>query len=249
MLTIGISDYGDKATNLKLNFAARDAQDVANALANTQEGGLYAEVNPIFLHDGEASKNAITDALGDVARNMAKGTGQDLAVVMFSGHGVMIEKQFYLVPYGVDSSPIGMQHLANETIRADDFRNRLEKLAEHGRVLVLLDACRSAGMIGGFPAADLLRSVVNGSGVTVLTSSSADKVSREDEKWARHGAFTKALLDALFDPYRVDTNRDGMISMSELTAYMDTHLTELTDGDQKLGLDQRFQGDIFVDHL
>jgi len=53
----------------------------------------------------------------------------------------------------------------------------------------------------------------------------------------------------LSDPYRVDTNHDGMISMSELTAYMDTHLTELTDGDQKLGLDQRFQGDIFVDHL
>ena len=47
----------------------------------------------------------------------------------------------------------------------------------------------------------------------------------------------------------LDTNHDGMISMSELTAYMDTHLTELTDGDQKLGLDQRFQGDIFVDHL
>jgi uncharacterized caspase-like protein len=246
VLTIGISDYGDKAKNLELNYAARDAQDVADALLNKQAGGLYAEVEPIFLHDGEASKNAITDALNVGERNIAKGTGQDLAVVMFSGHGVMIENQFYLVPYGVDSSPIGMQHLANEAIRADDFRNRLEKLAQHGRVLVLLDACRSAGMIGGLPAADLLRSVVNSSNVTVLTSSSADKVSREDEKWARHGAFTKALLDALSDPFKVDTNHDGMISMSELTAYMDTHLTELTDGYQKLGLDQRFQGDIFV---
>jgi hypothetical protein len=34
--------------------------------------------------------------------------------------------------------------------------------------------------------------------------------------------------------------------MSELTAYIQKHLTELTDGDQQLGLDQRFQGDIFV---
>jgi uncharacterized caspase-like protein len=86
---------------------------------------------------------------------------------------------------------------------------------------------------------------MNASNVTVLTSSTADKVSREDEKWG-HGAFTKALLDALSASDEVDTNRDGMISMSELTAYMDRHLTELTDGDQKLGLDQRFQDDIFV---
>jgi len=37
-----------------------------------------------------------------------------------------------------------------------------------------------------------------------------------------------------------------VISMSELTAYVEKHLTELTGGDQQLGLDQRFQGDIFV---
>jgi hypothetical protein len=47
----------------------------------------------------------------------------------------------------------------------------------------------------------------------------------------------------------VDTNHDGVISMSELTAYVRKHLAELTDGDQQLGLDQRFQGDIFVDGL
>jgi uncharacterized caspase-like protein len=81
-----------------------------------------------------------------------------------------------------------------------------------------------------------------------LTSSAADKVSREDEKWG-HGAFTKALLDALSNSDDVDTNHDGVISMSELTAYIGKHLMELTNGDQQLGLDQRFQGDIFVDGL
>jgi uncharacterized caspase-like protein len=86
---------------------------------------------------------------------------------------------------------------------------------------------------------------MNASNVTVLTSSSGDKVSHEDEKWG-HGAFTKALLDALSASDEVDTNHDGVISMSELTAYIQKHLTELTGGDQQLGLDQRFQGDIFV---
>lgn len=35
VLTIGISDYGDKARNLRLNFAARDAQ------ASSQRGDLF----------------------------------------------------------------------------------------------------------------------------------------------------------------------------------------------------------------
>jgi uncharacterized caspase-like protein len=87
--------------------------------------------------------------------------------------------------------------------------------------------------------------VLAGSDVTVLTSSTADKLSREDKKWG-HGAFTKALLNALSGSGGVDTNHDGVISMSELTAYIEKHLTELTDGDRQLGLGQRFQGDTFV---
>jgi hypothetical protein len=34
--------------------------------------------------------------------------------------------------------------------------------------------------------------------------------------------------------------------MTELTAYVEKHLSHLTGGEQQLGLDQRFQGDIFV---
>jgi WD40 repeat protein len=247
VLTIGISDYGNQARNLRLNFAARDAQDVANALLNTQEGGLYTEVKPMFRHDSEADKHGIADALAAMESNMTSSAGQDLAVVMFSGHGAMIDNQFYLVPYGVDSST--MARLKADSIPAREFKSEIEKLAQHGRILILLDACRSAGLIGGpsnsLPAAEVLRAVMNASNVTVLTSSTADKVSHEDEKWG-HGAFTKALLDALSDSDEVDTNHDGVISMSELTAYLQKHLTELTNGDQQLGLDQRFQGDIFV---
>jgi len=42
VLTISVSDYGDKARDLTLKFADRDAQHVMSALLNTQEGGLYA---------------------------------------------------------------------------------------------------------------------------------------------------------------------------------------------------------------
>jgi hypothetical protein len=61
-----------------------------------------------------------------------------------------------------------------------------------------------------------------------------------------HSPASKALLDALSASDDVDTNHDGAISMSELTAYIGKRLPQLTGGDQQLGLDQRFQGDIFV---
>ena len=244
VLAIGVSDYGDKATNLQLKFAHRDAHDVASALVTTQEGGLYAAVKLSLLHDGTANKTGIFEALAAMERNMGSGAGQDLAVVMFSGHGTMIDGQFYLVPHGADNSTPA--RLKASAIPAAEFQSEITKLAQHGRVLVLLDACRSAGLIGALPAAEVLKSALAASNVTVLTSSKADKLSREDEKWG-HGAFTKVLLDALSGSADdIDIDRNGVISMAELTAYVAKHLSELTGGDQQLGLDQRFQGDIFV---
>jgi uncharacterized caspase-like protein len=156
----------------------------------------------------------------------------------------MIDGQFYLVPYGADNST--SVRLKVSAIPATEFQGEITKLAQHGRVLVLLDACRSAGLIGALPAAEVLKSALAASNVTVLTSSKADKLSREDEQW-QHGAFTRVLLDALSGSAdEVDTDRNGVISMAELTAYMGRHLSQLTGGDQQLGLDQRFQGDIFV---
>jgi uncharacterized caspase-like protein len=110
-------------------------------------------------------------------------------------------------------------------------------------VLVLLDACHSGGVTGDGSAlasnADLLRSIIAASNVTVLTSSTTDEFSREDEKW-NNGAFTKVLLDALGKD--ADENHDGLISMSELTDYVSTHVVSLTEGQQHPGLEQRGGG-------
>jgi outer membrane protein assembly factor BamB len=242
VLTIGISDYGDKAKDLRLKFADRDARDVANALVNTQEGGLYAEVKPMSLQDRTADKAGIFKALAAMQNNMGQ---DDVAVVMFSGHGAMIDGQFYLVPYGVDDSIPAL--LKASAIAATEFGGEIAKLAERGRVLVLLDACRSGGLLGSasspLGAADTLRVAIGRGTVTVLTSSKADQLSREDEKWG-HGAFTKVLLDGLSGP-AMDTNHRA-IKMGELTEYIDTHLKQLTGGDQQLGITQNFLGDIFV---
>ena len=153
-----MSDYGEKAAELKLKFAHKDAGDVASALLNTQGGGLYAEVLPIFLPDGAATKAGIFEALDATARNMARGAGQDMAVVLFSGHGAVLDGQFYLIPHGVDNGTAARRKAS--AIPASEFQGEILNLARHGRVLVLLDACRSAGLIDGAPGASLLSSAV-----------------------------------------------------------------------------------------
>eukprot|EP00978_Attheya_sp_CCMP212_P022217 scaffold66010_cov54-Attheya_sp.AAC.1 len=47
---VGVSNYGEGAKHLRLKFAAKDAQDVACALLNTQ-GSLYSAVLPQVLTD------------------------------------------------------------------------------------------------------------------------------------------------------------------------------------------------------
>jgi uncharacterized caspase-like protein len=112
---------------------------------------------------------------------------------------------------------------------------------------VLLDACHSGAATGDgsnlTSNADMLRSIIAGSNVTVLTSSSTNEFSREDEKW-NHGAFTQVLLDALGRD--ADEDHDGLISMSELTHYIITHVSGLTEGHQHPGVEQRFEGELFV---
>jgi hypothetical protein len=62
---IGVSNYADP--NLRLKFAAKDAQDLAVELKK-QQGGLYDEVNiQPPLVDGGATKQNILDALASLA--------------------------------------------------------------------------------------------------------------------------------------------------------------------------------------
>ena len=251
LLTIGINDYGADAKRLRLDFASKDASDVLSALVNTQDskfnklGRLYAEVMPTYLHDEEATKEEVYETLDSMQRNMARSTGEDLAVVMFSGHGAMLGGQFYLLPYGVNATT--SSRLEATAIPATEFRGKLAELATHGRVLVLLDACHSGAVTGDgeqlTPNADRLRSSLVASNVTVLASSKGNEISRADPQW-NNGVFAKALLEAL--GRAADTDHNGMISMSELTAYLSARVPALTGGHQHVGIEQGFQRELFV---
>jgi hypothetical protein len=108
VLAIGVDKFGDKAGDLHLDYAAENAHDVASALRDSQKLGpgnasLYADVKVQYLPNDRADNTAIRDALDDMATSMATSSpNQDVAVILVSSRGEMIDGQFYLVPYGVD---------------------------------------------------------------------------------------------------------------------------------------------------
>jgi WD40 repeat protein len=241
LLAIGINAYSGK---LHLDYARPDAHDLASAIASTQE--VLYRVRLQTLLDADASKKGIVDAIEAMRDGMAKGAGNDLAVVYFSGRGAMIDDKLYLLPADVDASrPAGIKATG---LSVDDLRDELLELARHGRVLVLLDACHSGATSGdGVKLAmdsTRLRSALAAANVSVLTSCSGDEVSYEDAAW-QHGAFTKALLDA-FGDRAADINQNGLISTTGLVRYVSNRVLALTDGRQHPGMDARFEATLFA---
>jgi uncharacterized caspase-like protein len=248
VLAVGVADYGEAARQLDLEWADDDAADVAAALAG-QVDWPYRLGHRVTLRDEEAQATAIRDQLDVIRRRMeAAPGGNDLAVVMFSGHGVVLGEgetaEFYLLPHGADVA--SESRIRGSGISGTELRGQIAALAGFGRVLVMLDTCSSgAAMADGRPLGASRERVLSlaGKNVTVLASSAATEVSRERAEW-RNGAFTEALLEALGQ----DGDRDGngMVSVAELTDYVARRLPVLSGDTQAPSNEARFDGDLFA---
>ncbi|WP_158599931.1 caspase family protein [Azospirillum cavernae] len=235
-LTVGINDYGPKASHLRLNYAAADARDVASALTG-DAGSPFAKGSQQVLSDEYASKSDMLRGFETLRGAMASGGGQDVAVLLFSGHGAMVDGEYYLLPHGVDARDrIGVKSTG---LSLTELKEEVRKLGDQGRVLLLLDTCHSGAATSSTPNAEFLRGAT--SRVSVLTSSSADQPSRERPEWG-HGAFSKALLDAFHDG--ADRDKNGMISVSELADYLKQHVAALSG--QKITQAISFDDDLFA---
>lgn len=251
VLTIGVGDYGEAAKTLTLNWADNDAHDLYAALTTqTEDLWPYQAGFTMTLRDDEAKGLHILDQLTNIRDRMSKATRKDdLAVIHFSGHGMVIgdgaDREFYLLPHDIDMASEARQRRTG--ISGSELRQAVAAIAEHGRVLLLLDACRS-GAIGadGYEVtldADLIRGNLAMKNVTVLTSSSGTQSSWEDDK-LRNGAFTEIVLEALGDPG--DANKNGLVSVSEFVGYVTAHVQALTGGNQKPDAEVRFHGELFA---
>jgi len=79
--------------------------------------------------------------------------------------------------------------------------------------------------------------------VTVLTSSTGNEFSREDDKWNK-GAFTRAPFDARGEDRDEGPRRPHLDGRTH-TLSIDSVIS-LTGGQQHPGVEQRFEGELFI---
>lgn len=222
VLAIGVSNYKDQ--NLKLDFAAKDAADVAAAL-KAQQGGIYREVAEKLLTDENATLRNVQDGLDWISNET---TSHDVALVFIAGHGAPEEGKYYFLPNDADAD-----RLRRTAEPVDDIKDSLGRIA--GKALYFFDTCHSglvmAGKRGVLPdiagVVNELSSAENG--VVVFAASTGREFAFERESWG-HGAFSKALLEALDG--RSDMFKDGVITVNGLDYWLAERVKTLTEGHQ-----------------
>jgi peptidoglycan/xylan/chitin deacetylase (PgdA/CDA1 family)/uncharacterized caspase-like protein len=208
-VVIGINDY---AKWPRLQYAVNDAQAVRQVL--TGKYGFPAD-HVITLLDGQATRNGILAAFHD---RLAEGAlkKNDRVFVFYSGHGATRRLASgrdvgYIIP--VDADP---NETAGDAIPMTEIQNIAESLtAKH--VFFVMDACYSGlgltrGASGGF-----LRENAKRVGREMLTAGGADQMVADGGPDG-HSIFTWTLLQGLNG--KADLNGDGMITATELAAYV-----------------------------
>ncbi|MCA9008710.1 MAG: caspase family protein [Planctomycetaceae bacterium] len=170
-----------------------------------QKGRAFGDVQVQVYTNRQATVTNVKEGLAWLQRSC---TESDVAVVLFSGHGVQKERGLYCCTHETQEEGLQYTALNWETVGESLRETRARQ------ILFLSDACH-AGAFGNTTLASqqaLATSLRDAAGVMYFASSAADEVSVEDPKWA-HGAFCKAVLDGLAGA--CDADQNGRITVQE----------------------------------
>ena len=225
VVVIGISEYF--RSELRLEYADDDAKAMIRALRG-QEGRLYRHINLKELYDTEATRANIVEAIEWLQQNT---TQKDVAILFIAAHGTNEDGKYFLVP--ADTDP---DDLVTTGVSWQVFSEILGNLPS--KVLLFLDTCHSGQLGRDVQIAprqtnntEALRTLASEEyGVVILAASTGSESSLEHPDWG-HGAFTKALLEAI-EQGLADYSEDGIIYLRELDLYVADRVEALTDGAQ-----------------
>jgi len=224
---IGNKDYVDRIPDV--DFAHNDADAFKKFVVEVQG---YDPENIIDLRD--ATQAQLQAAFGNRATHEGKlwryldPKGRSDVTVFYSGHGVpgLKDRKGYILPVNADPNAPEINGFPLDTLLGN-----LSKLKAKS-ISVFIDACFSGdtqkGMLvratSGITISPKLPS--RSSRMTVLSAAQGDQVASWDFK-AKHGMFTKHLLDALYGEADKGEYGDGnkKVSLAEVRSYLDDHLT------------------------
>ncbi|MDP2387999.1 MAG: caspase family protein [Bacteroidota bacterium] len=257
IVSIGVSKYSDK--NFNLNFAAKDADDVAHFF---EKSNLYNKVLVKELTDEQVTKEAIIKLKDDFLKNAQT---KDLVMVFAAGHGVLDKNMnYYFATYNMDFNNPSNGGIAYEEL--EELLNGIKPVKK----LFFMDSChsgeldkdeyavadpgdtkaepvgevkfRTAGNVSvssksgmGLSqssqlATDLFADLRRGTGATIISSAGGAEFAMESKAW-NNGLFTYCFLSGMKEK-SADKNKDGNIMLSEIEEYVHDKVAELSGGKQ-----------------
>ncbi len=228
-VVIGVGEYESEDIP-DLEFARADAEAVYNFL-KSDAAGPFDEV--LYLADEEATGAAMREALFVF---LQQADWDDLVVIYYAGHGApdpMRPDNLYLLPTDSDLNSLGATGFPMW-----DVKTALRRQIAAERVLVIADACHSAGTADGDVVGGSDDNAIAGgfsqlftpSRRLMMTAADTNEFSLEDSRWGGHGVFTHFLLEGLGG--HGDMNSDGIVTFTELFDYVASNVRTATDGRQ-----------------
>lgn len=250
VLSIGSGKFMEGDFNLE--FAAKDAKDIANLFKYNRE---FKETHITLITDKDVSKSRLETEISI----LQKAQIDDVILVFFAGHGILDQN----LNYFLSTYSINFHHPEIGGIDYNQLELQLGNLPCRNKI-IMIDACHS----GEVDKEDLIsiqdtvvfddselvfRSGGNGikyeldkntlelskmifadlrqnSGVVVLSSAGGTEYALEGQDWS-NGVFTFALINGLKKKL-ADKNKDNKITVGELQLYVSKKVTELTQGKQ-----------------
>lgn len=243
-VVVGVSKYQHAQKGIpNLRYADADARAFYEFL-KTPKGGGFSDDHIIFLENEKATlaelKHALYDFLGKAIR-------EDLVVIYFAGHGApdpMNPQNLFLLTHDTDP-----EQMRSTAFPMWDLQTALSRFIPSERVVVLVDACHSAGVGDNVATRNVGEdNVINryllelskaGKGRAIFTASESGELSHESEEWGGgHGAFTWFLLQGLNGP--ADSDGDGIVSLGEMIDYTSEQVRRATKSGQHPDTSGRF---------
>ncbi|HXY01358.1 MAG TPA: polysaccharide deacetylase family protein [Candidatus Limnocylindrales bacterium] len=210
----------------KLSYATNDAQAVRDLLIKKYN---FKPDHVFGLFDKDATRENILSLLGDKLGNPEMVKREDRVFVFYAGHGATRHLASgrdlgYIIPVDADLS-----HYEGSAISMSNFQDIAESIpAKH--LFFVMDSCYSGLALtrGGPSAAGLQNYLLEISRRTarqMFTAGGADQ-QVADTGPNGHSVFTWTLLQALDG--RADLNGDGVVTATELAAYVTPAVSALS---------------------
>ena len=228
-VVVGVGEY-QSADIPDLEFAPSDARAVKEFL-ESDAAGPFDEV--LYLENERATGAAMREALFVF---LQQADWDDLVVIYYAGHGAPDPGRpdnLYLLPTDAD-----LNSLASSGFPMWDVKTALRRQIAAERVLVIADACHSAGtadgdVVGGTDGNNIaggFQGLFTPSRRLMMTAADTNEFSLEDERWGGHGVFTHFLLEGLRG--EADLNGNGIVTFTELFEHVSENVRAETRGRQ-----------------